>query len=64
MATDKLITLLMPPALIERLDDFRFANRFPSRAATIKWLLSWALDQAPRREQPSPPEATAAEPQQ
>lgn len=34
--------------LREQLDDFRFANRFPSRAAAIKWLLKWALEQQPR----------------
>ena len=44
-STKPLVTLVMEPALIERIDDFRFAQRFPSRAATIKWLLTWALDQ-------------------
>ena len=38
------------PELIKRLDDFRFKNRFESRAACIKWLLKWALDAKPRPE--------------
>ncbi len=44
-STKPLINLVMDPELVERIDDFRFANRFPSRAAAIKWLLTWALDQ-------------------
>lgn len=47
MASTKLVNVLMEPDLIERLDDFRYTKRFPSRAAAIKWLLTWALDQAP-----------------
>jgi hypothetical protein len=34
-------------ALLKRVDEFRFKGRFESRAAAIKWLLSWALDQKP-----------------
>lgn len=34
--------------LLKRLDDFRFKYRFDSRAAAIKWLLKWALDQKPK----------------
>lgn len=34
--------------LLKRVDDFRFKNRFESRAAAIKWLLGWALDQKPK----------------
>lgn len=33
--------------LLKRLDDFRFKHRFESRAAAIKWLLQFALDQKP-----------------
>lgn len=40
-----LVHLVMDEAFIERIDDFRFANRFPSRAAAIKWLLDAALKQ-------------------
>lgn len=46
-STKPLINLVMEPELIERIDDFRFARRFPSRAAAMKWLLTWALDRQP-----------------
>lgn len=35
------------PELLERIDNFRFEHRFDSRAAAIKWLLSWSLSQEP-----------------
>ena len=38
---------VISPELLKRVDDFRFRCRFESRAATIKWLLAWALDQGP-----------------
>jgi hypothetical protein len=48
MATDKpLLNFVIDPDLLKRVDDFRFKNRFDSRAAAIKWLLAWALDQKP-----------------
>ncbi len=48
MASDKpFLSFLVEPSLLKRLDDFRFKHRFESRAATIKWLLQWALDQKP-----------------
>lgn len=34
--------------LLKRLDDYRFANRFASRAEAIKWLLEWALEKNPK----------------
>lgn len=33
--------------LLKLIDDFRYQYRFPTRAGTIKWLLRWALAQAP-----------------
>ena len=33
---------------IARIDDFRFRNRFPTRAAAVKWLLKWALNENPQ----------------
>ncbi len=48
MGSDKpFLSFLVDDALLKRLDDFRFKNRFESRAAAIKWLLTWALDQKP-----------------
>ena len=43
----KLLTFLIGEDLLQRIDDFRFAHRFPSRAAAIKWLIEWALAQNP-----------------
>jgi len=48
MGTEKpFLNFVIEPDLLKRLDDFRFKNRFASRAAAIKWLLQWALDQKP-----------------
>ncbi len=41
------VIFVIDPALLKRLDDFRYQNRFPSRAGAIKWLLDWALTQNP-----------------
>ena len=47
-ATDKpYLNFIVEPGLLKRLDDFRYKHRFPTRAAAIKWLLDWALDQKP-----------------
>ena len=40
-----MLTFVIESDLLKRLDDFRFKHRFVSRAAAIKWLLIWALDQ-------------------
>jgi hypothetical protein len=42
------LNFIVEPELLKRLDDFRYKNRFPTRAAAIKWLLDWALDQKPK----------------
>ena len=48
MGSDKpLLNFVIEPDLLKRLDDFRYKNRFSTRAAAIKWLLAWALDQKP-----------------
>jgi len=51
MAAEKserpLLNFLIDRELLKRIDDFRFKNRFDSRAAAIKWLLEWSLDQSP-----------------
>lgn len=39
---------VLDPELLAKIDDFRFQNRFQSRAAAIKWLLEWALEQNPQ----------------
>lgn len=42
------LSFVVDPELLQRLDDFRFKNRFGSRAEAIKWLLAFALDQKPK----------------
>ena len=52
MASDKpLLNFVIDKGLLKRLDDFRFKNRFPSRAGAIKWLLDFALKQKPKPEE-------------
>jgi hypothetical protein len=41
------LNFVVDEKLLERVDDFRFKNRFPTRAAAVKWLLDWALLQKP-----------------
>lgn len=45
-----LLHLLVSPALIADLDDYRFDQRFSSRAAAITALLSYALELRPERD--------------
>jgi hypothetical protein len=43
----QMLTFLIDVELLTRIDDFRYANRFPTRAGAIRWLLQWALSRAP-----------------
>ena len=48
VGSDKpLLNFVIEPDLLKRIDDWRFKHRFATRAAAIKWLLAWALDQKP-----------------
>jgi hypothetical protein len=48
MGSEKpLLNFVIEPDLLKRIDDFRFKQRFQTRAAAIKWLLDWALSQNP-----------------
>lgn len=48
MPSDKpMLNFVIDQDLLDRIDEFRFDNRFPTRAAAIKWLLDWALKQNP-----------------
>ena len=38
------LNMVVPVDLLSRLDDFRFEQRFGSRAEAIRFLLEWALD--------------------
>jgi len=48
MTTKPLINFIIDPMLLKRIDDFWHKQRFPNRAAAIKWLLDWALRQDPK----------------
>lgn len=43
----KFLHFLVPDELLQAIDNWRYANHFPTRAAAIKWLLEWALAQKP-----------------
>lgn len=43
----QMLTFLVEIDLLDRIDDFRYDNRFPTRAGAIRWLLVWALKRAP-----------------
>ena len=49
----QMLTFFIDTELLNRIDDFRFDNRFPTRAGAIRWLLEWALKKAPPPERPS-----------
>ena len=38
LKTERLL-LMIEPSLIERIDDYRYANRIPSRAAAVRELM-------------------------
>ncbi len=54
------LNFVIEDELLKRIDDFRYAQRFPSRAAAVKALLEWALarpdakDCVPRPEEEPP----------
>jgi hypothetical protein len=43
----QLLNFIVEKELLDRVDDFRFQNRFATRAGAIKWLLDWATRQNP-----------------
>lgn len=42
-STKPFVHLILEPELIERIDDFRFAFRYPSRNAAIRFLIEAGL---------------------
>ncbi len=42
------IHLRLKKELVEKLDEFRFTQRFESRTEAIHWLLEFALNQNPK----------------
>jgi Arc/MetJ-type ribon-helix-helix transcriptional regulator len=51
MAKDvKTIIFKINPELLDKIDDFRFKNRFENRSDAIKWLINWSLKLKPKIE--------------
>jgi len=47
--TDKpILNFVIEPALLKRIDDYRFKNRFATRSEAVKWLIDFALRQNPK----------------
>lgn len=47
--TDKpILNFIVDPVMLRRIDDYRYRNRFPTRAAAVKWLIEYAIKQNPR----------------
>lgn len=49
------VTMIYPTELIERIDVWRYDNRFPTRSDAIRWLLDYAMRTHPEL---SPEEAS------
>jgi hypothetical protein len=47
MSDKPYLNFVIESDLLRRIDDFRFKHRYPTRAAAVKWLLDWALNQKP-----------------
>ena len=43
----QMLTFVVDLDLLNEIDDFRYDNRFPTRAGAIRWLLDWAVKKAP-----------------
>ena len=39
-----IFNLSIPGKLLERIDDFKFEQRFVTRAAAMRYLMTWALN--------------------
>ena len=40
----QMIHMVIPKDLLERIDDYRFKNRYESRAEAMRFLMEWALN--------------------
>lgn len=48
-----LVHVRLDEELLERIDDFRFENRFEDRTRAIRWLLKWALNHSNKSKKPA-----------
>lgn len=40
----QMIHMIIPKDLLKRIDDYRFENRYESRAEAMRFLMEWALN--------------------
>ena len=48
MKEQTFLNIAIPKELLQRIDDFRFENRFKSRAEAARFLLEYALKENPK----------------
>lgn len=52
--------LILPQPLWDAIEEYRYKHDFPNMSAAIRWLITWALNQAPippdQRAKPDPDE--------
>ena len=54
-----LVHVRLDEELLERIDNFRFENRFEDRTRAIRWLLKWALNNSGKARNPAEPAVKA-----
>ncbi len=47
---EKLVHILLPMELVNKIDDYRFDQRFESRSAAVRYLLEYAVKQNPKQD--------------
>jgi hypothetical protein len=50
-----MINIGLSPELLNRIETFRFDNRFPTRVEAMRWLLQAALDKKLKPSKPATP---------
>jgi hypothetical protein len=48
MEDKTILNFVATKEFIEKIDDYRFAHRFQTRAEAIRFLIDWALEQNPK----------------
>ena len=54
-----LVHVRLDEELLERINNFRFENRFEDRTRAIRWLLKWALNNCDKVNRPVEPTSKA-----
>ena len=45
----RMVNIAIPEHLLARIEDYRFEQRFSTRAEAMRFLLKWALEQNPNK---------------